>query len=48
LTYNISFGRVPDTARLFSNSENQMIDYGTIYARGAPCPRPGRGLSAFV
>ncbi len=43
LTYNISFGRVPDTARLFSNSENQMIDYGTIYARvrddrGAPVP----------
>ncbi len=43
LTYNISVGRVPDSVRLFANSENQMIDYGTIYAHatdntGAPVP----------
>lgn len=32
LTYNISFGRCADRASLFTNSENQMINYGTIYA----------------
>lgn len=33
LTYNISFGKLPDSGRFFANAENQMMNYGTIYAR---------------
>lgn len=32
LTYNISFGMRADRASLFTNAENQMKNYGTIYA----------------
>ncbi|MDE6571377.1 MAG: carboxypeptidase-like regulatory domain-containing protein [Alphaproteobacteria bacterium] len=33
LTYNISVGKIPDSARFFANAENQMMNYGTIFAR---------------
>ncbi|MDR0449419.1 MAG: hypothetical protein LBG89_03095 [Rickettsiales bacterium] len=41
LTYNASFGKVPDRYAPFMNSETQMANYGAIYARavdesGAP------------
>lgn len=32
LTYNISFGKRPDRYDFFANSENQMMNYGTIFA----------------
>lgn len=43
LTYNISIGKIPGSNRFFANAENQMMDYGTIYARatddmGNPVP----------
>lgn len=43
LTYNISFGARPDRIGIFTNAENQMKNYGTIYAmahdeNGAPVP----------
>lgn len=33
LTYNISVGKIPGSTQFFTNSENQMMNYGTIYAR---------------
>lgn len=49
LTYNISVGKIPDATQIFANAENQMMDYGTIYARatdnsGNPVP----GVKLFV
>ncbi len=43
LTYNVSVGKIPDSHRFFANAENQMMNYGTIYARatdtfGNPVP----------
>lgn len=43
LTYNISIGKIPGQNKLFTNAENQIMNYGTIYARavdeaGAPVP----------
>ena len=43
LTYNVSIGKIPGSARFFANGENQMMNYGTIYARardaaGNPVP----------
>ncbi len=32
LTYNISLGKKPNSMELFTNSENQMMNYGTIFA----------------
>lgn len=33
LAYNTSIGKIPDKYDAFINSETQMVDYGTIYAR---------------
>lgn len=43
LTYNISFGARSDRTGVFTNSENQMKNYGTLYAmardeKGNPVP----------
>lgn len=31
LTYNISIGKQPDRYKLFTNSENEMMNYGTVF-----------------
>lgn len=43
LTYNISVGKIPGQPKFFANAENQMMNYGTIYAHatddfGNPVP----------
>lgn len=43
ITYNISVGKIPGSNQFFANAENQMMNYGTIYARalddrGRPIP----------
>lgn len=49
LTYNISFGKIPDSHRFFANAENQMMDYGTIYARATDdAGNPVAGVDLFV
>ena len=33
LTYNISFGKVPNNSRMFANSETQMTNFGAVHIR---------------
>jgi len=33
LTYNISFGKVPNNSRIFTNSETQMTNFGAVHIR---------------
>lgn len=49
LTYNISLGKKPNSMEFFTNSENQMMNYGTVFAHAEDDHgNPVKGVKVIV
>lgn len=49
LTYNISLGKKPNSMDFFTNSENQMMNYGTVFAHAEDDKgNPVKGVKIIV